>query len=190
MTEYPSGQGRDSDWNHRSYASGEQYPDEQYPGEQYYGPGSPGSSRAGSGGSGYGDSAQGGSGYRIPPSLVQRADGQVVQLTPLLYRLLCAVDGSRTEDEIAAVVSSQVGRAVVAEDVHTLVEQKLRPLGVLKCADGSEPAVRKANPLLALRFRVVVSDPGRTRRLTAPFAMLFHPAAVVAVTACFAAVAY
>ncbi len=37
-----------------------------------------------------------GSGYRIPPSLVQRADGQVVQLTPLLYSVLCAVDGSRT----------------------------------------------------------------------------------------------
>jgi Domain of unknown function (DUF4282) len=63
MTDYPSDQGRDSDWNHRSYASGEQYPDEQYPGEQYHGPGSPGSSRSSSGGSGYGNSAQGGSGY-------------------------------------------------------------------------------------------------------------------------------
>ena len=131
-----------------------------------------------------------GSGYRTPPSLAQRADGQVVQLTPLLYSVLCAVDGSRTEDEIAAVVSSHVGRAVVAEDVHTLVERQLRPLGLLKSADGSEPAVRKANPLLALRFRYVVSDPRRTRRLTAPFAVLFHPAVVVPVVICFAAVAY
>jgi putative peptide zinc metalloprotease protein len=122
--------------------------------------------------------------------LVQRADGQVVQLTPLLYSVLCAVDGSRTEDEIAAVVSSRAGRAVVAEDVHVLVERQLRPLGLLKRDDGSEPAVRKANPLLALRFRYVVSDPRRTRRLTAPFAALFHPAAVIAVTACFAAVTY
>ncbi|MBV9445039.1 MAG: hypothetical protein JO345_03975 [Streptosporangiaceae bacterium] len=131
-----------------------------------------------------------GSGYRVPPSLVQRADGQVVQLTPLLYSVLCTVDGSRTEDEIAAAVSSRVGRAVVAEDVHTLVERQLRPLGLLKLADGSEPAVRKANPLLALRFRYVVSDPRRTQRLTAPFAVLFHPALVVAITACFAAVTY
>lgn len=131
-----------------------------------------------------------GSGYRIPPSLVQRADGQVVQLTPLLYSVLCAVDGSRTEAEIAAAVSSRVGRAVVAEDVDTLIERRLRPLGLLKRADGSEPAVRKANPLLALRFRLVVSNPQRTRRLTAPFAVLFHPAVVVAVTACFAAVVY
>jgi len=131
-----------------------------------------------------------GSGYRIPPSLVQRADGQVVQLTSLLYGVLCAVDGSRTEDEIAAAVSSRVGRAVVAEDVHALVERQLRPLGLLKCADGSESAVRKANPLLALRFRYVVSNPERTRRLTAPFAALFHPAAVVIGTVGFAAVTY
>src|SRR5204863_7147364 len=114
----------------------------------------------------------------------------VVQLTALLYSVLCAVNGTRTEDEIAAAVSSRAKRAVVAEDVHALVERQLRPLGLLKRADGSEPAVRKANPLLALRFRCVVSDPQRTRRLTAPFAALFHPAAVVAVSACFAAVAY
>jgi putative peptide zinc metalloprotease protein len=131
-----------------------------------------------------------GSGYRIPPSLVQRADGQVVQLTPLLYSVLCAVDGSRTEAEIADAVSARVQRAVVAEDVHALAEGQLRPLGLLKRADGGEPAVRKANPLLALRFRYVVSDPQRTRWLTAPFAVLFHPAAVVAITAGFAAVAY
>lgn len=133
---------------------------------------------------------QRGSGYRIPPSLVQRADGQVVQLTPLLYSVLSAVDGSRTEDEIAAAVSARIGRTVVAEDVHALVERRLRPLGLLKRADGSQPAVRKANPLLALRLRLVVSDPRRTRRLTAPFAVLFHPAIVVAVTTGFAAVAY
>jgi putative peptide zinc metalloprotease protein len=131
-----------------------------------------------------------GSGYRVPPSLVQRADGQVVQLTPLLYSVLRAVDGSRTEDEIAAAVSAQAGRLVVAEDVHTLIGRQLRPLGLLKRADGSEPAVRKANPLLALRFRVVVSNPERTRWLTAPFAALFHPVAVVGITAGFAAVTY
>src|SRR5436305_12878322 len=84
-----------------------------------------------------------GSGYRVPPSLVQRADGQVVQLTALLYSVLCAVNGTRTEDEIAAAVSSRAKRAVVAEDVHALVERQLRPLGLLKHSDGSEPAVRK-----------------------------------------------
>ncbi|HEY8282593.1 MAG TPA: hypothetical protein VIG28_08925, partial [Leifsonia sp.] len=42
-----------------------------------------------------------GSGYRVPPSLVRRADGQTLQLTPLLYAILDAVDGERTPAEIA-----------------------------------------------------------------------------------------
>ena len=37
-----------------------------------------------------------GSGYRNPPSLVRRSDGQTLQLTPLLYAVLDAVDGHRT----------------------------------------------------------------------------------------------
>ena len=37
-----------------------------------------------------------GSGYRTPPALVRRSDGQVLQLTPLLYLVLTAVDGRRT----------------------------------------------------------------------------------------------
>ena len=36
-----------------------------------------------------------GSGYRTPPALVRRGDGQVLQLTPLLYTVLNAVDGRR-----------------------------------------------------------------------------------------------
>ena len=34
-----------------------------------------------------------GSGYRVPPSLVRRADGQTIQLTPLLYSILREIDG-------------------------------------------------------------------------------------------------
>ena len=42
-----------------------------------------------------------GSGYRTPPALVRRGDGQVLQLTPLLYLVLNAVDGRRSCAEIA-----------------------------------------------------------------------------------------
>ena len=45
--------------------------------------------------------AQPGSGYKEPPALVRRADGQMIQLTPLLFQVLEAVDGRRTDDEIA-----------------------------------------------------------------------------------------
>jgi putative peptide zinc metalloprotease protein len=116
-----------------------------------------------------------GSGYRDPPSLVRRADGQTLQLTPLLYEVLSAIDGVRTSDEIAGVVSRRISREVTGEDIAFLIAEKLRPLGILRRADGSEPEVKKANPLLGLRLKKVVTDRAVTRRLTSPFAKLFHP---------------
>jgi putative peptide zinc metalloprotease protein len=130
-----------------------------------------------------------GSGYREPPALARRADGQTIQLTRLLYSVLEAVDGQRTYDDIAAHVSGRFGRLVSADNVLLLVEQKLRPLGLLALADGAQPQLQKPNPLLGLRFRVVVSNPHITRRITAPFRVLFNPVVVVAVLLVFTAVA-
>ncbi|WP_051385821.1 M50 family metallopeptidase [Actinokineospora inagensis] len=131
-----------------------------------------------------------GSGYRRPPALVRRADGQVLQLTPLLYRVLEAVDGETDHDGIAARVGTAIGRRVTADDIRTLLDAKLRPLGVLKGADGSDPRPRKANPLLGLRLRCVISKPELTRRVTAPFTWLFHPLVVLALVAAFVGVGY
>lgn len=129
-----------------------------------------------------------GSGYRNPPSLVRRADGQTVQLTPLLYLVLGAIDGRRTYAQVAEEVSTAYGRRLAGQDVHQLTESRLRPLGLVRGADGSEPQVKRANPLLALRFRWVVSDPAVTRRVTAPFAALFAPIVVVVVLVAFAVI--
>lgn len=128
-----------------------------------------------------------GSGYREPPALVRRADGQTLQLTRLLYLVLEAADGTQDLEGIARHVSEGSGRLVSADNVRTLMDSQLLPMGVLRLADGSQPEVRKSNPLLGLRFRYIVSDPERTRRITAPFAVLFHPLLVVAVTAAFLA---
>lgn len=131
-----------------------------------------------------------GSGYRNPPSLVRRADGQTIQLSPLLYLVLSAIDGQRDIEQIAADVSRQYGRVVSPDDVRLLADSKLRPLGLLRLADGQEPVVRRANPLLALRFRYVMSNPETTQRVTAPFAWLFHPLIVVASVGGFVAVTW
>jgi putative peptide zinc metalloprotease protein len=129
-----------------------------------------------------------GSGYRTPPALVRRSDGQTIHLTRLLYLVLEAIDGRRDHAAIAAEVSERFGKQASADDIATLVETKLRPLGVLAGADGSQPDAKKANPLLALKFKYVVSDPARTRRVTAPFAWLFAPVlAVLALVAFLAA---
>ena len=129
-----------------------------------------------------------GSGYRESPALVRRGDGQTIQVTPLLYAVLEAVDGERTFAQVAEVVGAAVGRQVRAEDVETLCDAKLRTLGLLRKADGSDPQLKRSNPLLALRFRYVVTDPEVTRRITAPFALLFAPVVVVLLVAAFLAV--
>jgi putative peptide zinc metalloprotease protein len=130
-----------------------------------------------------------GSGHRLPPALVRRGDGQTIQLTPLLYQVLVAIDGRRDHDEIAAHVSTAIDRLVSADNVRVLLD-KLRPLGLLAGSDGSQPEVRKTNPLLSLRFRFVVTDPRMTRRITAPFAFLFRPVILAAVVLGFVAVGY
>ncbi|WP_309082685.1 hypothetical protein [Microbacterium sp.] len=114
----------------------------------------------------------------------------MLQLTRLLYQVLQAVDGQRNLDEVAASVSTASGRLVSADNVRTLIDSQLLPLGLLRLADGSEPEVKKANPLLGMRFRYVVSDPERTRKITSPFARLFHPAIVAAVVVAFLAVCW
>jgi len=129
-----------------------------------------------------------GSGYRVPPALVRRSDGQTIQLTKLLYLVLAAVDGRRTYDEIADAVSLAFGRPVSADNVYTLCDSKLRTLGVLQLADGSQPEVKRSQPLLGLTLRYVVSDPSVTRRITAPFARLFNPFVVSTVLLAFVAV--
>ncbi len=131
-----------------------------------------------------------GSGYREAPSLVRRADGQTLQLTPLLYLILDAIDGERGLADIAERASAGSGRLVSADNVRTLIDSQLLPLGLLQLADGSQPEVKKANPLLGMRFRYSVTDPERTRKLTAPFAVLFNPLIVVAVTAAFLAICW
>jgi putative peptide zinc metalloprotease protein len=128
-----------------------------------------------------------GSGYRQPPSLARRGDGQTFQLTTLLYQVLEAIDGSSTYDEVAARVTAAFGKTVSADNIRTLADEQLRPLGLLVKADGSQPEVKKSNPLLSLRFKYAVSDPERTRRITSPFARLFNPAIVIVVLLAFVA---
>ena len=122
-----------------------------------------------------------GSGYRTPPALVRRADGQVLQLTPLVYLVLNAVDGRRSYAEIADLVSEALERGVTEADVRILVDRHLRPLGLLRDAGGAEPELKRADPLLALKFRFAITNPRSTARVTDPFRVLFRPAVTAAI---------
>src|SRR5215469_6108439 len=80
-----------------------------------------------------------GSGFKEPPALVRRADGQILQLPSLLYEVLKAIDGHRSYDEIASIVSDRVRRGLSGEDVEFLIDEKLRPQQLVAAPDGSSP---------------------------------------------------
>src|SRR5436305_6776850 len=113
-----------------------------------------------------------GSGYRDGAALVRRPDGQMVQLGPLMYALLESADGRRAVPELAGAMSERLGRQVDEEHVLPLAE-KLARQGLLAGYEHHAPP--KRNPLLALRWKVLVTNPVWTRRLTAPFTFLFSP---------------
>ena len=121
-----------------------------------------------------------GSGYSQPPSLVRRADGQVIQMSALLYRVACRIDGSRDPAAIAGLVSADLGRSLTADQVRYLITAKLLPLGIV-AADGTPAAAPKANPLLALRARGTLLPERAVNAAGALLTPLFRWPVVVAV---------
>ena len=124
-----------------------------------------------------------GSGFKEPPYIARRADGQVIQLPRLLYLIAEQADGQRPASQIAEGVSQEFGRGVTAENVDFLVEKKLRPLGVLAAADGTSPQLKKPDPMLALKFRAALIPRGLVNAVTTIFRPLFWPLLVLAVVA-------
>lgn len=128
-----------------------------------------------------------GSGYKEAPSLIRRGDGQVVQLTPLLYSVASHADGRRDYAALAEAVGAEIGRTVSADNIRFLVEERLVPLGIVTKPDGSQPDAEKADPLLALKFRTAVVPEGLANGLARAFMPLFHWPVVVGVLAAFVA---
>src|SRR4051812_36630449 len=128
-----------------------------------------------------------GSAYRDGAALVRRADGQMVQLGPLMYGLLECIDGRQSLDELAAATSDRLGRRLDADQVRALAE-KLAAQGLLAGTESAAPP--RGNPLLALRWKGLVTNPAITGRLIRPFTFLFRPWLLWPVLAAFAAVCW
>ncbi|MEV6778750.1 hypothetical protein [Streptomyces syringium] len=132
------------------------------------------------------------SGYREPPHLVCRPDGQVVRLPALLYQVVRALDALPARERTAAVaeeLSRETGRQFTADHVAFLIDKKLAPLGITTYSDGSPPPpmTLKSDPFLAFRFRVAVLPENVTWFLSGLFAWLFRPLLVVGALAAFVA---
>lgn len=116
------------------------------------------------------------SGFKQAPFIARRADGQVVQMPQMLYRLAEQIDGRATFEQIAERFSATIERTVQAADVQMLIEQQLRPLGIVaQHADGELIELGKVDPLLALKFRAALIPDSAVRSLTTVFRPLFLP---------------
>ncbi len=123
-----------------------------------------------------------GSAYEQAHYLVRRSDGQVIHLSHLLYLVLAALNGERNLESVAVCASEELGRTVVAENVGFLVENRLRPLGLLATpAEGGDEALSRSAPLLALHYRTKVIPAGFHRTITAALQPLFWPPVVLLV---------
>jgi putative peptide zinc metalloprotease protein len=132
-----------------------------------------------------------GYGFKEPVYLARRADGQFLRLSRLLHLVAAEADGQKDYGQIALRVSSEFGRTVSADNVRFLVEERLRPLGVLAATDGKgsdQPAkLPRAKPVLALTWRVPILPAGAARALARVFGPLFFAPVVITVLAGLAA---
>ncbi|MFD0382379.1 hypothetical protein ACFQ2B_07840 [Streptomyces stramineus] len=71
------------------------------------------------------------SGYREPPHLVCRPDGQIVRLPALLYQVVRALNAPPAREgvvaEVAERLSRETGRQFTSEHVAFLIDKKLAP---------------------------------------------------------------
>jgi putative peptide zinc metalloprotease protein len=122
-----------------------------------------------------------GSGLHEPPHLVRRPDGQVVQVSRLLYLVAQHADPGRDLDGIAAEVGEQLDLRIRPDQVEYLLEEKLHPLGLVTGADGSMPELTRLNPIFGLRMRAGVVAPRIVHALAGALRPLFLPPVVAVV---------
>jgi putative peptide zinc metalloprotease protein len=96
-----------------------------------------------------------GSGLKEPPYLVRRRDGQVVQLSRLLYVIAAHMDG-RDLSAIAETAGPALDIHITPDHVAYVAENKLAPLGLTAHRDGRTPTMEARNGFLALRCRTGV----------------------------------
>ena len=132
-----------------------------------------------------------GSGFVEPRYLVRRADGQVIQLSRLLYLLASSLKNQRDLGQVAEVLSAELGKLVHPEQVSYLIDNRLRPVGIVATeprtgdpgtGEASAPVkmAMKSDPLLALKFRVGVVPERAVWRIAGLFQLMFWPAVILA----------
>ncbi|WP_127356212.1 hypothetical protein [Actinacidiphila soli] len=140
-----------------------------------------------------------GSGYRRPPHLVHRFDGQVIHLPDLLYETAKSLerhqamatksgDGGHLLARVAQELTRTTGRTFTAEHVAFVLDNKLAPLGITTRSDGTLADFAKVeHPILGLRHRAALVSEQATWIVAGIFAWLFRPLLVAMVVTAFLA---
>jgi putative peptide zinc metalloprotease protein len=116
--------------------------------------------------------------------LVQR-DGQFLQVTELLYRVLEQLDGARGLDEIAAGLTASTDWMVTADNVRQILRSKLIPMGLIAAGDDairSSAAVaarHRARSPLAVNMRVKTIGPRVIDPVTRVLQHLYAPPVLI-----------
>jgi putative peptide zinc metalloprotease protein len=119
------------------------------------------------------------SGFKEPPYIARRPDGQVVQLSRLLYLVAAEADGNRDLQQLATTVGQHFGRGLSTDNIAFLIDTKLRPAGLICSSHGATTApLRRIDPLLALRYRAAVVPPNVVRAGARALRPLFTPLVV------------
>lgn len=134
-----------------------------------------------------------GSGFHEPRYLIRRADGQMIQVSRLLFVLVSHVDGRRTVAEVATVLGDELHKVMRPHQVKYLVDNHLHPAGIVSVdptvGQAAEPATMalQPDPLLALKSRVGVVSEHLVWRLAGLFGPMFWPPVILAMLASFVA---
>jgi putative peptide zinc metalloprotease protein len=135
------------------------------------------------------------SGFEQRLWLVQAGE-RYLQLTELLYRVLEAVNGERTLEEIAAQVARETGRSVSANNIHMLIEKRLAPMQLVVGLDGTTASLwRATTPVvnavgrspLALTLRVGFISASVVETFARVLQWLFWPPVLIPILALAAA---
>jgi putative peptide zinc metalloprotease protein len=113
---------------------------------------------------------------------VRRSDGQIVQLSQLLYVIASCMDGGDLA-AIAAASGARLNRRIAPELIAHVAEQKFAPIGLVARRDGSVPGLERRNAVLALRFRTGIVPERVVNIVAARLRALFRPPVVISAVA-------
>jgi putative peptide zinc metalloprotease protein len=113
------------------------------------------------------------------PSVIRRPDGRMTEVSPLLHQLAATLEPGRDLDWVASRLSAAIGRPISAASVAYLVDQKLRPLGIIAGTPQSALERPSTPALLGLTLHAGVVPAPVVRAFATALRPLFLPPVVI-----------